>query len=325
MRFALGQNLVLLRSVGDEIRPEFLRWLVRGPGWWEQVEQFRNVGAVFDSLKCADVPKFKLAIPTRDEQVQIARILDSVDDKIDLNRRMGQTLEAMAQAIFKARFVDASAESAPITTLKALTSKIGSGATPRGGREVYVDEGVALVRSQNVYDAGFVWDGLARITDDAARQLANVELQAGDVLLNITGASILRTCVVPTEVLPARVNQHVAIVRAKPGVSPHYLHLHLLQPETKAYLLGLNAGGSREAVTKAHIESVPVPDPGTERMRAFHEAVAPLLALAHARHAEARALASVRDALLPRLLSGELVQPSQGNSEAEMIQDAATA
>lgn len=65
---ALGQNLVLLRSDGTKLFPPFLRWLVRGPEWWEQIGKFINVGAVFDSLKCADIPNFRLPIPPIPEQ-----------------------------------------------------------------------------------------------------------------------------------------------------------------------------------------------------------------------------------------------------------------
>ncbi len=266
-----------------------------------------NAGGAVPTLNRNHIAPLPVRVPqsARDQRA-IADVLGALDDKIELNRRMSQTLEAIAQAIFKSCFVDNTPDDAQPVTLKDLTTKIGSGATPRGGREVYIDEGVALIRSQNVYDSQFVWDGLARITDEAARQLANVQVQAGDVLLNITGASILRTCVVPPDVLPARVNQHVAIIRAKTDVSPHFLHLHLLQPDTKAYLLGLNAGASREAVTKAHIESVPILDPGVEGMARFDAAVAPLFALAQACSAEARTLAAMRDSLLPKLLSGEV-------------------
>lgn len=104
--FALGQNLVLLRSSGERILPEFLRWLVRGPEWWAEIGKFLNVGAVFDSLRCGDIPNFELSIPPLPEQKAIARILGSLDDKIELNRKMNATLEAMAQALFKSWFVD---------------------------------------------------------------------------------------------------------------------------------------------------------------------------------------------------------------------------
>ena len=346
MHFALGQNLVLLRANGDVIYPPFLRWLVRGPEWWEQVGQFINVGAVFESLKCADIPKFELSVPPKLEQREIAHILGTLDDKIELNRRMNETLEAMARAIFQSWFVDfdpvrakASGESADsicqrlgltpellalfpdsfedselgeipkgwaVTTLQSMTSKIGSGATPRGGRDVYLDEGVALIRSQNVYDSQFVWAGLARITDEAAKQLSGVEVQLEDVLINITGASILRTCVVEPEVLPARVNQHVAIIRAKAKSASRYIHLHLMSADMKAYLMGLNAGASREAVTKGHLESVPIIHPGTSLLERFSETVTSLYAQVEQLATQGRALQNLRDALLPKLLSGEI-------------------
>ena len=95
LEFALGQNLVLLRADGTKVYPPFLRWLVRGPEWWEQIAKFLNVGAVFDSLKCADVPHFTLRIPPLPEQRAIAHILGTLDDKIELNRRMSETLEEM--------------------------------------------------------------------------------------------------------------------------------------------------------------------------------------------------------------------------------------
>ena len=105
LEFALGQNLVLLRADSTKVFPPFLRWLVRGPDWWEQIGKFLNVGAVFDSLRCADVPNFELCIPPIPEQRAIAHILGTLDDKIELNRRMNETLEAMARALFKSWFV----------------------------------------------------------------------------------------------------------------------------------------------------------------------------------------------------------------------------
>ncbi len=106
MRFALGQNLVLLRSDGTRVRAPFLRWMVRTPYWWTEINKFLNVGAVFDSLRCADVPKFSLPIPPLRHQDAICSLLGALDDKIALNRRMNKTLDAMARAIFKDWFVD---------------------------------------------------------------------------------------------------------------------------------------------------------------------------------------------------------------------------
>lgn len=107
LELALGQNLVLLRASNpDVLYPPFLRWATQGPNWWEQVNQFMNVGAVFTSLKCADIPKFEIDLPSLDDQKRISNILGTLDDKIALNRRINQTLEAMAQALFQSWFVD---------------------------------------------------------------------------------------------------------------------------------------------------------------------------------------------------------------------------
>ena len=106
LEIALGQNLVLLRSDGSVIYPPFLRWLVQGNEWWEQVNKFLNVGAVFDSLKCKDIPNFNLTIPSLKEQKRITDILSSLDNKIELNNKVNQTLESITQAIFKSWFID---------------------------------------------------------------------------------------------------------------------------------------------------------------------------------------------------------------------------
>jgi type I restriction enzyme S subunit len=154
-------------------------------------------------------------------------------------------------------------EWAPIN-LGSVCTKIGSGATPRGGSEVYLERGpYALIRSQNVYNDGFHHDGLAYIDERHAAELANVEVLANDVLLNITGDSVARACQVDKRVLPARVNQHVAIIRPDPEkLDPRFLRYFLVSPEMQAKLLSwAGSGGTRNALTKGMIESFDVPAP----------------------------------------------------------------
>jgi len=106
LEIALGQNLVLLRSDGSKLYPPFLRWVVQGPNWWNQISKFINVGAVFDSLKCANIPNFEITLPPMANQRQISKILGALDDKIEINRQTNQTLEQIAQTLFKSWFVD---------------------------------------------------------------------------------------------------------------------------------------------------------------------------------------------------------------------------
>lgn len=138
-----------------------------------------------------------------------------------------------------------------------LTSKIGSGATPSGGQSSYKDEGTSLIRSQNVLDFTFSPSGLAFIDDDQANRLNNVEVKENDVLLNITGDSIARVCKVPKNLLPARVNQHVAIIRSNGKIDPDYLMYYLIF--RKNHLLTISrVGGTRNALTKEAIEKLEI-------------------------------------------------------------------
>ena len=146
--------------------------------------------------------------------------------------------------------------------LKDICLKIGSGATPRGGKEAYCDEGISLIRSQNVLDFTFSHDGLAHINEKQAEKLSNVEVKSQDILLNITGDSVARACAVDVRVLPARVNQHVAIIRPNEDeVLSSYILFYLQM--MKPYLLQIAAGGAtRNALTKGMIENLEleVPD-----------------------------------------------------------------
>ena len=138
--------------------------------------------------------------------------------------------------------------------LSEVCSKIGSGATPRGGKEVYCDKGISLIRSQNVLDYEFLYDGLAHINDEQASKLNNVAVEPEDVLLNITGDSVARVCIVPNDVLPARVNQHVAIIRKISGLIESKYLLYLLEFNKLRFLKMAEVGATRNALTKAMIE-----------------------------------------------------------------------
>ena len=141
--------------------------------------------------------------------------------------------------------------------LSSITSKIGSGLTPRGGNSVYTDNGISLIRSQNVLDMDFSTENLAYIDEVQAEKLKNVIVEKNDILLNITGDSIARCTIVPEEILPARVNQHVSIIRCKNTEQSKYVMYYLQY--IKKYLLQISkVGGTRNALTKEAISKLPI-------------------------------------------------------------------
>lgn len=195
-----------------------------------------------------------------DRQCEIVDVLDKLTQIIQQRNKEISALDDL----IKARFVEIFGDPVQNTkewitdTCKNLTSKIGSGATPKGGRESYGTEGISLIRSMNVYNNRFEYKDLAYITDEQADKLSNVTIEENDVLLNITGASVARCCVVPKELIPARVNQHVAIVRCKDRLLPEFLCSMFTEDSYQRLLwsIATSGGATREAITKQQIEDL---------------------------------------------------------------------
>ena len=163
-----------------------------------------------------------------------------------------------------------------VKQLAKVTNKIGSGSTPRGGKESYIEEGISLIRSMNVHDGRFKYDELAYINEGQAKQMDIVTVLDSDVLINITGASVARSCVVPKNVLPARVNQHVSIVRCiYELINPIYLNRLFINDSYKNVLLAVGGAGgaTREAITKQQLEKMDIPIPPLSLQNQFAEFV----------------------------------------------------
>jgi type I restriction enzyme S subunit len=258
-------------------------------------------------------------------QDKIVGILSAYDDLIGNNQRRIQILGDMARALYgewfvhfrfpgheKVKRVASSLGPIPsgwkVVALQDVTTKIGSGATPRGGKEAYKAAGTSLIRSLNIYDYQFEFSNLAFIDDEQAAQLDNVVVEPRDVLLNITGASVARCSMVPSYILPARVNQHVAIVRANPrSMNPYYLLDTINNDENKKKLLGLAQGGAtREALTKDTISNFVIVLPPREFLIRYGQVAEPLHTQRETLNRQTRQLRCMRDLLLPRLLSGQV-------------------
>lgn len=158
--------------------------------------------------------------------------------------------------------------------LGELCSKIGSGSTPKGGSNVYLESGeISLIRSQNIYNEGFNPNGIVYITQESADKLKNVIVNENDVLINITGDSVARACIVDKKYLPARVNQHTAILRAIPNILDYrYLKNYLINKPIQDYLLSISSSGAtRNALTKSMLENLEIQLPDIETQQKIGE------------------------------------------------------
>jgi len=334
VEFALGQNLVLLRADGKKIYPPFLRWLVRGEEWWNQINKNLNVGAVFDSLKCADVPKFELTIPPLPDQRSIASVLGALDDKIESNRRTSHALERLARAIFRAWFVDfepvkakaagaSSFPGMPQEAFDALPSRFVEselGMVPEGWEMVPLNEALEVNPSRRLAKGVLApYLDMAQMPTDGHAPATWADREAGSGARFINGDTLVAR-ITPclengkTAFVDFLVEGQVAwgsteyiVLRPKPPIPDLYAYLLARTPEFRAFAIQNMTGTSgRQRVPFSTMSKYNVAVSPSIVMEAFSGTVSPLFSRSSASVRESRALAALRDYLLPKLLSGQL-------------------
>jgi type I restriction enzyme S subunit len=313
--FDIYVSLALLRPK-KEILPHLLLHFINSPIAKKQFNK-RLKGVGVPNLHLKEIREVKIDFPcSLAEQERIVAILDEAFEGIAAATAQAEknlhNARELFQSVLQSTFSQKGHDWVE-TTLGEACSKIGSGATPRGGKNAYKTEGISLIRSLNVYDREFRDAKLAFIDQDQADKLSNVVVEEGDVLLNITGASVARCCVAPAEHLPARVNQHVSIVRTLPGTSiPSFLNQLLTSKEYKDQLLGIgNKGGAtRQAITKSEIQGFKVLLPPlstqqaiVEKLDALSEETKRLETIYERKKA---ALTELKQSLLQKAFAGEL-------------------
>lgn len=160
-----------------------------------------------------------------------------------------------------------------------LCSKTGSGSTPRGGKSAYHRTGVAFLRSQNVHNDGLRLDDVAYISHETHQKMSGTAVQQGDLLLNITGGSIGRCCLVPKAFPQANVSQHVAIIRTAIDGIQCYLHQLVLSRYFQSFILSEQTGAGRGGLPKNRMDRIPVALPPAAEQQRIVAKVHELMAL----------------------------------------------
>lgn len=320
-RGCLGRRVALIRPNPEKANSRFLLYYFLSHEWRQVVEGNVISGATVDRVPLEKFPDFPVRLPKLPIQEKIVDVLSAYDDLIENNRRRMALLEESARLLYCEWFVHLrfpGHEHTPVVNglpdgwqqkpLGSITTKIGSGATPRGGEASYLTSGIPLIRSLNVYDDRFDNDGLAFLSEEQAAGLANVTVESRDILLNITGASVARCCMAPERHLPARVNQHVMIIRTNPTVAnPHFVHAAINSDERKRQLLSYaQKGSTREALTKDMMSAFEIIVPTESLMRQFGEFAEASFLQRENLALQNQRLRSARDLLLPGLMNGDI-------------------
>ena len=158
-----------------------------------------NMGnsSIINNLSIRELKNFSIELPSLTNQNKIESVIRKLDVQLSQRKEQLQLLDELSESLFIDMFGDpVKIQKFQKQLLKSVTSKIGSGATPRGGNSAYQVSGISLIRSMNVHNNYFNSEGLAYLNDEQAEKLKNVIVKSDDILLNITGASVARTCII---------------------------------------------------------------------------------------------------------------------------------
>ncbi|MEZ4772698.1 MAG: restriction endonuclease subunit S [Bacteroidia bacterium] len=316
-------NVALMKAVVNEkiCNKDYFYLFLQTDNIRQFVERSSKRAAGQDGVRKELLDKYPVPLPPLPEQQRIVSILDKCFAAIDKAKAHAEQNLKNAKELFESYLQGVFASTGSATgkkdgweekKLKELTKKIGSGATPRGGQENYKQEGISLVRSMNVHDWEFKERNLAFIDDNQAKELDGVTLEENDVLLNITGASVARCCIIPKEYLPARVNQHVSIIRPiKEVLDSKFLNLLLTAKPYKDQLLFTGEqGATRQAITKAQIENFRISIPPLQQQQTIVRQLDALRAETQKLEAVYRKkiedLEELKKSILQKAFSGEL-------------------
>ncbi len=340
-RWCLGRRVGLLRPRLDLIDPRFLVYSWYTPRFQETLRANRVGGTTIESIRLTDLPTWTIQLPNLDEQRRIAGILGALDDKIGLNRRMSQTLESTARALFRSWFVNFDPVHAKAADRDCglpehvadlfpdgfEESELGElptrwGVTDLGTVAEVIDclharkperrsSGLPLLQLWNIRDDGLVdmTDTYLIDEDDYAHWVSRMEAQPGDCVVTNVGR-VGAVAQVP-EGLRAALGRNMTGVRCRPEFNaPTFLIECLLSDAMREEMSRkVDSGTILDALNVRSIPRLRLVAPQHELISAFETLARPLRAHMEGLLRESRTLAALRDALLPKVMSGELRVP----------------
>jgi type I restriction enzyme S subunit len=286
LRCAIGQNLVLLRSDGMHVDQAFLRWAVRSPQWWAEVDRLMNVGAVFSSLNVKDIARIRLDFPPLAKQQAIAEVLGALDDKIAANTALATTMDQYASTVL---LQSLSTDRVPLDSL----SRITMGSSPKG--ETLNEAGNGVPFYQGVRDYGFRSPTRRVFTTSPVRSA-----DAGDILVSVRAP--VGDVNVANE--PLCIGRGIAAVRSTTGTQATLFHQ--LKSERDAWEPFEAEGTVFGSINRDQLHGIQLRPVLADRVSDVEDELTSLEASIAATLAENRTLTAIRDALLPQLMSGKL-------------------
>jgi type I restriction enzyme S subunit len=337
--FGFSSSIGILRPDPKQLDSEYLYYVVSSKKFRDNHAN-HNAGSVQGYTNIPTVKGLHIPVPSLNVQRKISQILSSLDYKIQLNTQTNQTLEEMAQAIFKSWFVDfdpvkakrngeqregMDAATASLFPEKLVESElglipegwdagtVGSVTAAKGGyafkSKQFVDEGNPVIKIKNITSAGTVTTSDCQcVDDDIAKTASRFKLSDGDLLMAMTGATVGKSGIYVSDGRDGYLNQRVARFESKvDSTQPCWFTYNLVNKDSIfEQIVGAAQGSAQPNISSKGIEQVKTVIPTFDLISKYQELVAPLYAKWISNFRENSQLSELRDTLLPKLLSGEI-------------------
>jgi type I restriction enzyme S subunit len=303
-RYIISQRQFYLRCNSDVLDYEFITYYFKSPyGQYQLLANANQTGVPSLAQPVSYLKSIRISLPPIFEQKAIAEVLSSLDDKIDLLTRQNKTLEDLVQTYFWQWFVEDASEDWEVRKLGDLCEVITKGTTPTTLKKSFVEVGINFLKVESISENGtFIKEKFMHINEETHNLLRRSQLKENDILCSIAGTigRIARVC---KEILPANVNQALAIIRVKKYNSfiYYYLKSDIFQNEIQMRIVE----SVQANLSLGEISSIELPIP-EDLIKKFECFVAPLDKKIHENANQIRTLSKLRDTLLPKLISGEV-------------------
>ena len=305
------------------IDPEFLFALMKLP---QMVARYRRIGEGSvhrrKSIQFDRLARLSFPIPPLPEQRTIANILDSIDHAIEATDALVSATEQLRDSLLHNLLtrglpgrhtewkevpglgtIPANWEVMPLGN---GVKHVGSGVTPRGGKSAYAESGVTFLRSQNVHFDGLRLQDVAYITSETDASMRRSRVCSGDVLLNITGASIGRCTIVPPDLGSANVNQHVCIIRVTEDFNPTFVSMWLSTSRAQREIDDVQAGQSRQGLNYQQVRLLTIARPSRAEQDAMATILEGVIASIRRNNTAKNVLKTLKESASDALLTGRV-------------------
>ena len=299
---ALAQRIITLRGFKDKLDNKFLKyWFQSEYGQYEL--DSRASGTTVFGIKASVLKKIPVPVPSLPEQQAIASVLSALDDKIDLLQRQNQTLEQMAATLFRQWFIEEAKEEWEEVTIGDLCAIVTKGTTPKS----FTTLGVNFIKAESLSGNGaFIKNKFAYISEEVHfNSLKRSVLQKGDLLFSIAG-TIGRVAIVTEDILPANTNQALAILRPREINYSNFIYCILKSSLFQGMVDSKVVHAVQPNLSLGEISNSSLRLPKKLVLNQFVDLIEPFFIKIRFNIQQLETLQSLRDTLLPKLISGEV-------------------